>query len=173
MNNQPQTTKQISINYGLLSGMIGVAFSLMLYFMDALYDQSSTTQWISTLISVTLIILGIIAYKKSNEGIISLKQSIKLGVGIALISGLVTCLYMILLANVIEPNFFENLFEIQKSAIVEQNPQITSDQLDQMVEMQKQFAWVTYPTILIMSMFLGLVVGILTGLFVKKSKPAY
>lgn len=168
-----KTIKQISINYGLLSGLIGAAFSLMLYFMDALYDQSSASQWISTLISVTIIVLGIIAYKKSNEGLISLKQSLKIGAGIALISGLVTCLYMIILTNVIEPSFFDNLFEIQKAAVLEQNPQMTGDQLDQMVEMQKQFAWVTYPTILVMSLFLGFVIGLITGLVVKKSKPAY
>jgi thiamine transporter ThiT len=50
---------------------------------------------------------------------------------------------------------------------------MTSEQLDQMVEMQKKFSWVTYPAILIMSLLLGLVVGLVTGLIVKKSKPEY
>ena len=173
MNTQTQIRKQISINYGLISGGIGVVFSLMLYFMDALYNQDSATQWITTLISVTIIVLGIVAYKKSNDGLISLNESIKLGLGISLVSALITCAYMILLANVIEPDFYNNLFESGKAAALEQNPKMTSEQLDQMVEMQKKFSWVTYPAILIVNLFIGLVVGLVTGLIVKKSKPEY
>ena len=173
MNAQTQIRKQISINYGLISGGIGVVFSLMLYFMDALYNQDSTTQWVTTTISVVIIVLGIVAYKKSNEGFISLGERIKLSLGISLVSALVTCVYMILLANVIEPDFYHNLFESGKAAALEQNPKMTSEQLDQMVEMQKKFSWVTYPAILIMSLLLGLVVGLVTGLIVKKSKPEY
>jgi hypothetical protein len=39
--------------------------------------------------------------------------------------------------------------------------------------MQKKLAWITYPVILIFNILIGLIVGWIGGLIMKKAKPAY
>ena len=54
-----------------------------------------------------------------------------------------------------------------------QNPNMTEEQWEQGVEMQKSFAWIQYPVLLIMNAVLGLILGLICGLILKKSQPEY
>ena len=63
--------------------------------------------------------------------------------------------------------------EIAKPKAMAQNPNMTEEQWEQGVEMQKSFAWIQYPVILIMNTVLGLILGLITGLILKKSKADY
>ena len=173
MNQQQNTIKDLSIKYGITSGTIGVIFSLILFFTDSLYDKNSSTEWVSWLVEAAIIILAIIAFKKANDGLLSLSESIKIGLGVMVISGLISCLYMFLLANFMEPEYFEKTLEVSRELILEQNPTITMEQLDQMAEIQKSFSWVVYPSIIIGSLILGLLVSLTAGLFLKKSNPEH
>jgi hypothetical protein len=77
----------------------------------------------------------------------------------------------IIIAIVIEPDFVEKLgAEVTAKQIAEKNPQLTSEQIQQAVDMQSQFFWVSYPFILIFSCLYGLVIGWVTGLFTKRNQ---
>ena len=79
--------------------------------------------------------------------------------------------YLLLFANVIEPDFVEKFGnEVTAKQIAEKNPQLTSEQIQQQVDMQSQFFWVSYPFILIFSCLYGLVIGWITGLFTKRNQ---
>ena len=67
----------------------------------------------------------------------------------------------------------DKMYEIGKVKAMADNPQLTEEQIDQGIEMQKSFAWVTYPIILIINIVIGLVFGLIGGLIMKKQKPAY
>ena len=72
---------------------------------------------------------------------------------------------------VIEPDFVEKLgTEVNAKQIADKYPQMTSEQIQQQVDMQAQFFWIIYPITLISSCFFGLVVGCLTGLFTKRNQ---
>ena len=59
--------------------------------------------------------------------------------------------------------------EIQKAQAIEQMPEITDEQLDMQMEMGKKFFWISYPVILIISLFFGFVISLITGLIMKKN----
>ncbi len=63
--------------------------------------------------------------------------------------------------------------ELAKVKTFEDNPKMTEEQWTQGVEMQKKFAWITYPVILIFNIIIGLIVGLVSGLVMKKQNPAY
>lgn len=66
-----------------------------------------------------------------------------------------------------------NMYEIGKQQALANNPELTEEQIDQGIEMQKKFAWISYPVILILNVIIGLVVGLIAGLILRKQKPAY
>ena len=102
--NQPKTGKY-SLNFGLILGGISVVFALMLFSMDAHYSRDPANTAISIAIMVAVTIWGIYSFRKANGGFLTIGEALKLGAGIALISGIVAVVYTMLLANVLDPEF--------------------------------------------------------------------
>ena len=170
--NQPKTGK-FAFTYGLIAGGIGIIFGIMLFTMDMQYERGWGVQGTQIAILAAVIVLGIIQYKKANMGFLSISEALKVGAGVALISGILGLLYFFVLSNFLEPDYMDNMYEIGKQQALQNNPKLTEEQIDQGIEMQKSFAWISYPVILIMNIIIGLVVGVIAGLILKKQKPAY
>jgi hypothetical protein len=169
--NQLKTGK-FAWTYGAIGGGIGIVFTLMLMSMDMLYDQGWGKSVVSTLILVAVIILAIFNFKKQNQGFLSLKQALKVGVGTALVAALVALVFTYLLTNFFVPDFMDKTAELSRITIKEKNPQITPEQLDNAIEMQKKFFWIAYPMILIFNLFIGFIVSLISGLIMKKEGAA-
>ena len=67
--------------------------------MEMIYNQSPVIQAINILIPSTLAVLAILNFKKDNNGFISLKQSIKMGVGVFLVAGIIGLVYFSIFIN--------------------------------------------------------------------------
>ena len=63
--------------------------------------------------------------------------------------------------------------EVAQNKLIDQNPEMSQEQLDQIMGMQKKF---TTPTMmaafgLIGSLFIGFVISLITGLIFKRNRP--
>lgn len=167
-SNTPQI-RNYAYKYGLIYGAITIVFSLMLHIMGLTYSGSNFPQIFGYVLLAVLIIWAVVAFRKDNEGKLSVGQATKISTATALISAIITVLYIIVFANVIEPDFAEKLGELTSEQLREKAPQLTEDQIAQQVAMQTKFFWVSYPFILIVYSLYGLVLGWITGLFTKKA----
>ncbi len=168
MKTNTPTIRSFAYKYGIIISIITIAFSLMIHFMDLTYSGSSVPQIVNYVVSATCIIIAIVSFRSANGGLLSVRQALKIGTATALVSGIFTVVYLLFFTNVIEPDFVEKLGnEVTAKQIAEKNPQLNSEQIQQAVDMQAQFFWVSYPFILIFSCLYGLVIGWLTGLFTK------
>jgi hypothetical protein len=167
---QPKIGK-FSLNYGLILGAISVVFGLMLYSMDAHTSQDTSNTVISIVIAVAIIVWAIVNFKKANGGVLSLGQAIKLGIGIALIAGVINIVYLIFLSSVLDTDFITKIAENGKAA-AEEAGVMTSAQIDQQYQGTIDYFWVSYPVILIFNVIMGLVIGLIGGLIFKKSELA-
>jgi len=79
------TIKSVIINYGLLLGGVTVAFALMLFLMDMHIEQGSLQNIVGFILTVGAIVFGQLAFKKANEGFISLGEGFKIGLGICMV----------------------------------------------------------------------------------------
>ena len=171
MQTNTPTIRSFAYKYGIIISIITIAFSLMIHFMDLTYSGSSVPQIVNYVVSAACIIIAIISFRTANGGLLSLRQSVKIGIGTALVSGLIGVFYLLIFTNVIEPDFVEKFGnEVSAKQLTERFPQMTSDQIQQQIDMQAQFFWMIYPITLISSCFFGLIVGCLTGLFTKRNQ---
>lgn len=170
--NQPKTGK-FALNFGLLLGLVSIVFSIMLFTMDMHYEQNIAVQIISIILVAIAVFMAVSAFKKANEGFLQLSEALKIGTGVALIAGILGLLYFFIQSNIIEPDYWDKVYEIGKKTVLENNPKLTEEQIDQGIEMQKKFKWLFYPIGLIVNIIIGLVIGLITGLILKKQKPAY
>lgn len=158
-----------SYRFGLIAAGTSIVFSLMLYFMDMTYIQSPIIQAINVLIPTTLAVLAIVNFKKDNQGLLSLKQSIKMGVGVFLITAIIGLFYFAIFINVIEPDFVTNTAQLQAETLRETNPKLGVDGFQMQQDITEKFFYMIFPYILIMNVIIGLVTGLVTGFFSKNS----
>lgn len=170
MEEQKLHARKFIINYGILLGLISIVLSVIMYVMN----MHMTQNWIAGLLGfiamVIVIVLGINQYKKSNGSYLTLSQAIKIGVGIALIAGIMGAIYQLIFINFIEPDFIENMMEMQYNQMIEKNPNMSKEQLEMSIEMGKKFSspWITSAISIIASLFFGLIISLFAGLVMKK-----
>ena len=63
--------------------------------------------------------------------------------------------------------------EITQNKLMDENPEMSQEQLDQIIEMQKNFSGmgVISSMILIFSLIFGFVISLITGLILKRNRP--
>ena len=165
------TPKKFIINTGLFTGIVSVTFGIMLFSLDAHYENETASQVISVIIQLSGIIWGAHEFKKANSGFISLSETLKIGTGISLILALISVMYLYTLTNIIEPGFYDISLEIAYNTALESNPDIMGGMsLQEYLEASKPFLWLAYHVILIFTLFIGFIESLILGLIIKKEQ---
>lgn len=166
-------TRKQTINFGIFAGVASVVFGLMLFFQELHYDRSFGIQAVQFGIVALFVVLGVIQYKKSNGGYITIMQALKIGAGVGALSAVIGIIYYLFMSNVLDPNFLDNSIELAKEQAFAQNPSMTEEQWQQGVEMQKKFMPIFLGIGVLLSTIFGLVVGLITGAIVQKKRAQY
>ncbi len=173
MENQKITTAKTALNFGLILGGISLVYSLMLFFLDIHYQGETATSMIGYALLIGLVLWAIMHFKKNNDGYISLPEALKTGVGTALISAIIVCIYTIVMIQYLDPEFLDKSIEYQKQKMLQENPEISVESVNKMFDMQKEFSgpFIISGFIIILNLFFGFIISLIVGLIVKKSKP--
>lgn len=164
-------SKQFIINYGLITGIVLISFSLMLFFLEAHYEQNAFVQITNTVISFAGITLGCLAYKKANDNKIDASSVRKIGTGISLVIAVASVFYTYFLTNIMEPDFMDKILEISyNQTMVDYPERLNGMDLNTFIENSKPFTFLTYPMILIFTLLFGFLYSVILALFIKTKK---
>lgn len=171
MENPQLSSKQIILNQGLLLGVISVLLSVSIYAMGNIYDQSIWVALISFAIMAVIIYLGIQKFKVNNNGLLSLGDALKIGLGISLIGAIVSIIYNQIFINFIEPDFMENMMKVAEEKMLDSNPNMTDDQIETALSIQDKLSKpiIGIAMAIIGSLFFGFIISLIEGLILKKS----
>lgn len=169
-NAQPKKT---ILNYGVLFGLISTAIGVIMYVTNAYLDPHWVYSLVNFFVFVIMVTWGIKAFKADNGGFLALGEALKVGVGIALIGGIITALWSLLLMTVIEPDYMEQMASVQQKQMVERFPDMSQEQRDQATAMGSQYQspWVVIPISLVVNLLLALVIALFAGLVMKQKRP--
>ena len=92
MENQV-SSKSTMLNYGLLLGVASIFINLAAYALGIHLDQDWRIGTLGFLAMIVIIVLGIRNFKSVNNNLITWGQSVKIGVGIAIVSSLLVIIY--------------------------------------------------------------------------------
>ncbi|MBT4903570.1 MAG: DUF4199 domain-containing protein [Flavobacteriaceae bacterium] len=173
MENQNLELKKYILQYGALLGGISVVFGLMLFSLEMHYQNETSTTLVSIAITIGVIAFAQYSYRKDNEGFMSLSQGIKMGLGMAAISGLINVAYFLVLSNVLDPEMMNKALQMGMDQFLEQNPEASQDMINQVESMQEKFSGpiMTSSFIIVLNLFSGLIISVITGLIFSKSRP--
>ncbi|MBU2526512.1 MAG: DUF4199 domain-containing protein [Bacteroidetes bacterium] len=173
METPQNSNKNLILTYGILLGFLSVAFAVVLYVMEMHVDGGWFNFVISVALSVGVLVLAFNHFKKDNGGFMGLSDALKIGLGIALIAGIIAVIYQFILTQYIDPDFMQKMLEVQQQKMVENNPELTQEQLDMATSMAEKFSspWITSSITLITSLFFGFIYALLVGVFMKNPRP--
>ncbi|NNE15282.1 MAG: DUF4199 domain-containing protein [Saprospiraceae bacterium] len=171
-----QTTKmQTALKWGGIMGLALTIVSLLLYLsgiVEAGTNKGSTLSTIlSYIISIGSIFLGIQAYRKGNNDNLTIGDGVVLGMLIGIVGGVVIALYNALYLTVLDSSALEMIKEQAMASVGEMDP-------DQEEQAQSWInAFTSLPAIcmmlVIMKFFLGLVIGLISGLILQNEGNEY
>lgn len=173
METQSASLKKIAINYGVLLALLSIVLQVISYVLDAHIDRPWWLTVLQLLISVSVIVYGIKAYKTGNAGYLSLGQALKTGLAISLIAGVIAIIFNYIFMNYIDPDFVQNTLDFSREQMIEQNPNMTQQQIDAAMEMSAKFMspWIMSAFAMIATLFFGFIISLIAGLIMKKNPP--
>lgn len=173
MEAQQAKARKFVLNYGLLLGILMVALGVIMYVMNYHLNPHWAFMIISFAIFIAVVVYGIKAFKQENGGFLSLGEAIKVAVGIGLIAAIISGVWTVLLATVIEPDYMLHMADMQREQMLERFPEMSDEQIDQAMEFSSGFnsPWITFASTLVMYMLFGLVTGLIAGAVMKQKRP--
>ncbi|MEM7087556.1 MAG: DUF4199 domain-containing protein [Bacteroidota bacterium] len=175
MDNENAPIKKTALNSGLIIGGLLLIIVAAMYATGALLEGVQWPMYIYYLLYPLLIGYTVHAYRKANGGFLSLKQALKVGVTAAVIGGLIYFVYNLLFVTVIEPDYAEQMLEVARANMYEQNPNMTEEQADMAISIMEKFSnpFLAGAFWIIMSAFFGFIYSLISGLIFKRERPLH
>lgn len=173
MENQQATAKKFVLNYGVMLGIVSVIYGVILYATNVYLDPSITYGIISYLIVIVLVTLAIKAFKTENGGYLTLSEALKVGIGAAVIGGIIAAVWTFVLTSYIEPDLVNDLMETTREKMIETQPDMSEAQVDAAIGMTSKLSSppIAFALSLVGSLFFGLIISLIVGLIMKNKNP--
>lgn len=175
MENQPNSIKKIALNYGILLALLSIVLQVISYVLDVHIDRPWWLSVVQLLISVSIIVYGIKAFKTANANFLTLGQALKAGLAISLVAGIIAVLFNFVFINFIDPDFIQKTLDFSRQQMVEQYPNMTQEQIDNSMEISAKFMspWVMSAFAMIATLFFGFIISLIAGLIMKRNPPQH
>ncbi|UBZ06048.1 DUF4199 domain-containing protein [Salegentibacter mishustinae] len=164
--------KSVAYPYGFVLAIYSILALVLIYVFNVAQDN-----WvvgvINTLVSIAIFVLAIKKFKQHNNGFLSLKEALKVGLAVAVISGVITAIYSYIHYSFVYPEYSEMMYDQAVLQMAEQN--MPESQQNQALEMTKMFTspWFFATMALVGSLFFGFIISLITGLILKRENPAH
>ncbi len=175
METQKTSIKNIAVTFGLLLALFSILTLVANYTIGDYPDQSTWISVVSILATIAIIVFGIKKFKVTNGGFLSLGEAIKVGLAIAVISGIIVAIYNYIFMTVIEPDFVNQSLEVARTKMIEQNPDMTEEQMEMALNMSSKFMTpgIMSTFAILGSLFIGFIISLIAGLIMKQNRPEF
>ena len=148
-----------------------LVINVLMYVTGMTLEGKQWSQFLYYLIFPITIFYAINQFKKKNGNVLSLGQSIKIGLIIAVISAIVYAIYSLIFHYVIDPEFVGKVMEATREKMME-NSNMTEDQVEQSMAFAEKFMnpflgvtfWIA------LSAIFGLIYSLIAGLIMKNEQ---
>ena len=160
-------TWKANLTNGLILGLIGIAYNMILYFLDLTFNQ--TMGYLMLLIQIVVLFLLVKSYRDNYmHGYITYGQAIGAGVIIFLYSAIIMALFTYVLYAIIDPGLTaKKLASLEEIMLKKGTPQASIDVFMKMEEKIQKPA-IAAPLSILGSVLVGTIMSLIIGIFVRK-----
>lgn len=178
MNPSNKEILQPAAKSGLVLGLIGIIITLLIYFINA---KLLANIWVGIsilIISLTLVVVFGIGYRKEVGGYLSFKQAFIYSLVLLLVAGLVSQVFNYLLFNVIDSSLTELVADaaIENTEAMMEKFNVPPDEIDKALEntetqMTNQYKPAGIMKAYLYSIIIYAIISLITGAIIKRKNP--
>jgi len=167
-NKKPNMIKP-AMNFGLYFGVILVAFSVLSWALNMMMESYLT--YINYIVMIACLYFFAKKYRDEHAGgYITYGKALKFNALTLVFTSFIVGFYTFIFFKFIEPTMIEKILEKTRDVMIEKNADLTEEQIDIALAMQKKF--MTPLLMFISSIFgtylMGIIFSLVTSIFVKK-----
>ncbi len=166
MENQPSPWKA-NLTNGLILGLIGIVYSLVIYFMDLTFNK--VQGYIFILIQIVVLYYLVKSYRDNFlHGFITFGQAVGAGVIILLYYSLITGVFTYILYAFIDPELVGKQLAFTEELLQKRN--MPQEAIDAGMQVQKKIMVpaIIAPITIFTNMFWGVIISLVIAIFVRK-----
>lgn len=156
-----------NLNNGIILGLAGVVFSLVLWFMDQSLNRSLGYIWL--LVLIVALYFMIKSYRDNYlKGFITYGQSLGAGVVIMLYYAIISAIFAFILYKFIDPNLTEKMLAMAEEAMVERGVPEAAMEQGLKVQQKMMTPGVLAISSVVTTMFFGTIMSLLISIFTRR-----
>jgi hypothetical protein len=156
-----------NLTNGLILGLTGVVYSLVMYFLDLSFNQ--VQGYIFMVIQIALLFFLLKSYRDNYmHGQITYGQSVGAGVVISLYSAIIAAIFMYLLYTVIDSGLTEKQLAFVEEKMLQKGVPQTAIDAGMAFQRKIMKPEIMAPISIFGSMFWGTVLSLIISIFIKK-----
>lgn len=164
------TTKSVGIKYGLIYGLFGIGYGMILQLAGLATEQ--WLQWLSFGFMIIVLVFAMREYKEGNQGFMSLGQGLGLGMITIAISTVFSTVFSYIYIKFIDDSLISMTLEKAREELM-RNPDFSDAQIEQALAMQEKFmtAEMLMGIGFITAIFFGFLITLVISLIMKRDDP--
>ena len=169
-NNMEQNVNvwKANLTSGLILGLVGIVFTLVVYFMDLSFNKN--VGYIFIVLSIFIIYFFVKAYRDNYlHGIMTYGQALGAGIIIYLYYAVIGAIFMYILYKFIDTGLTGKLLAFVEDQMLKSG-KVPADAMDTAMAFQKKIMIpeIMAPFSLLANMFYGTVIALIVGIFLRK-----
>lgn len=164
---------RIGLTYGAITSLLSVFIGIALSSFGLSDMSSGGNGWVNALILILGIYLGTEAFKKLNEGFVSIGDVVVFSLWLGLVVGLVSGIFSWVYLNYIDPEMLKKIVRMAEIKMEEQGN--SDEQIEMATSMMEKM--MTPGFLIAISVFMNLIfsviLGGIIGMIMKREKPVF
>lgn len=169
--NAQVTSTSVGLRYGLLTALVSI---IITFALSAAQLETSPLRYLTSVVLIAGIVLAQREFKARNAGFMEYGQGVGLGVTLSAVVGLLSTIYTYVYTNFVDPDMMARTME-KVRADMEAKGTMSDAQIDQAMAISSKFT--SGPVMLIFivvgSIFIGLIISLISSAFIKNAKPEF
>ena len=166
MEENSVTTKQIALKYGLISGLIGIVYFVIINLIDQGMNQSLSS--VGFLILAVIIYLAHKAFKDEGDSHMSYGQGLGIGTILSLVSSTIIGIFTFIYVSYINTGYIQQVLDLKRGNMEDQG----LGDAQTMAIKEKMMSPVIMPIMgIVMTVFVGFIISLIVSAITQNKRP--
>jgi hypothetical protein len=166
---EPVTVKQVAIKWGLISGVVSIAFFMIINFADLV--GNSSVSWIGMIPFIIILYLAHSEFKNEGDGYMSYGQGLGIGAFVAGVSAIISGAFSYVYTKFIVPDYNEQLLDKMVEMWEEQGMDDNAIEISTSMMEKFQNHELAFVLGIVMGVLFGFIISLIVAAITKKNNP--
>ena len=166
MEENSVTTKQIALKYGLISGLIGIVYFVIINLIDQGMNQSLSS--VGFLILAVIIYLAHKAFKDEGDSHMSYGQGLGVGTLLSLVSSTIIGIFTFIYVSYINPEYIQQVLDLKRGDMEDQG---LGDAQSMAIEKMVSSPVIMSIMGILTTVFVGFIISLIVSAITQNKRP--